>query len=387
MLVARFDLADPAFPVSLVDVERPALPRADWARVRIDRAGICGSDLHVVYPSGPGSEVLNDFATFPMEMGHEMMGTVVESGVDCPLAVGTRVAVDPVLACAGRGLVPCARCAVGAVSTCLRLTSRSVTHGFGHGFSQGIGSGWAEELVAHPSQLHVVPDGVGDDEAAMTEPLSISVHGVLRSPPPPGAPVLVVGAGMIGLTAVVALRQLFPSSAVTVLARHPHQATAAVALGAHHVVRPDAGDDGWLGELARLGGGHVTGRGRGAMLNGGYPLVIEAVGTGEAVTLSARLCGQGGSVMLIGATGPSEVNLAPVWAKELSLVGTFCHAEDRLGDELPVHSFDRALSLLAAGALPASVAVTHRFPLADLREACRTANDRAAGALKVQLVP
>jgi len=387
MRVARYDLADPAFPVSLVEVDRPALPRPDWARVRIDRAGICGSDLHLVYPSAPGSEVLGDFASFPMEMGHEMMGTVVEVGADCPLAVGTRVAVDPGIACAARGLEPCARCTIGAWSTCLRFTSRAVTHGFGHGFTQGLGAGWADELVAHPSQLHVVPDEVDDDEAAMTEPLSISVHGVLRSPPPDGAPVLVVGAGMIGLTAVAALRRLFPASEVTVLARHAHQAAAATALGAHHVVRPDDGDDGWLGELARLGGGFVTGRRSGAMLNGGYPLVIEAVGTGAAVTQAAKLCGQGGSVVLIGATGPSEVNLAPVWAKELSLVGTFCHAVDRVGDEAPVHSFDRALGLLAAGALPAAVAVTHRFPLAELRDACRTANDRAAGALKVQLVP
>jgi threonine dehydrogenase-like Zn-dependent dehydrogenase len=76
-----------------------------------------------------------------------------------------------------------------------------------------------------------------------------------------------------------------------------------------------------------------------------------------------------------------------VWAKELSLVGTFCHAVDQVGEEAPVHSFDRALSLLAAGALPAAVTVTHTFPLAELREACRTANDRAAGALKVQLAP
>jgi threonine dehydrogenase-like Zn-dependent dehydrogenase len=387
VLVARYDHADPAFPVSLVDVDRPVLPGPSWARVRVERAGICGSDLHLVYPNGPGSRVLNDFTTYPMEMGHEMAGTIVEAGEECPLPVGTRVAVDPGIACAARGLEPCARCAEGAASCCLRFASRAVTHGFGHGFTTGLGAGWAEELVAHPAQLHVVPDGVSIEAAGLTEPLSVSVHGVLRAPPPPGAPVLVVGAGMIGLTALAALRHLFPASEVTVLARHDHQAAAAVALGAHHVVRAAGGDEAVLHELAAVSGGFVTGRRDGAMLNGGYPLVVEAVGTGAAVTLAAKACGQRGAVLLVGATGPAEVNLAPVWFKELSVVGTFCHAVDRHGVGAPAHSFDRALALLAAGALPADVVVTHRFPLGELREACRVANDRASGALKVQLVP
>ena len=77
-----------------------------------------------------------------------------------------------------------------------------------------------------------MPDAI----ASLHEPVSIGVHGLLRKPPRDGDPVLVVGAGIIGLAAVAAVRALFPACEVTVTARHEHQAAAARAAGAHHVV-------------------------------------------------------------------------------------------------------------------------------------------------------
>ena len=71
---------------------------------------------------------------------------------------------------------------------------------------------------------------------ACYEPVSIACHGLLRAPPRDGEPVLVVGAGVIGLAALAALKGLFPRCPVTVLARHDHQAEAAAACGADHVV-------------------------------------------------------------------------------------------------------------------------------------------------------
>ena len=139
MRVAVYDMADPEFPVSLVELDEQPLPGPDWARVDVALAGICGSDLHNVFPDGSGSRIFGPFVGVPMEMGHEVSGTIVEAGPACPFPVGTEVAVDPTLACAARGLEPCPMCAVGAYSSCHRLGSKAFTPGFGLGFTVGLG--------------------------------------------------------------------------------------------------------------------------------------------------------------------------------------------------------------------------------------------------------
>lgn len=385
MRVARYDPADPSFPVVFAEVDDPPLPGPAWARVAVRWSGICGSDLHNLYPDGSGSRIFNPHVGAPMELGHEMAGEVVEAGPACPVPVGTLVAVDPTLACVARGLEPCPMCAQGAASSCWNLGSRLFTGGFGHGFTTGLGGGWGDTLLAHASQLHVVPAGVDARAAALTEPLSVSVHAVARRLPPQGAPVLVVGAGIIGLTAVVALRAAAPTSEITVLARHPHQADAARALGAHHVVRPD--DDGaFWDDLARLGGGLRRGKRDGTTLSGGYALTVECVGTPVSVSTALRATTQRGAVIVIGGIHHAHVDLAALWFKELEVVGAFCHAVDH-GPGGARHSFDVALDLLAAGALPSDLVVTHEYALDDLRAACATAHDKSTGAVKVLLRP
>lgn len=385
MRVARYDMADPKFPVSLVEVDDPLLPGPGWARVHVALGGICGSDVHVVYPDGSGSRIFGPFAAGPSEMGHEICGSITEAGPECPWPVGTTVAVDPTITCAARGLEPCARCATGAYSVCARRSSRVVSPGFALGGTVGLGGGWGDAVLAHASQLHPLPDGVDERGGVLTEPLSIAVHAVLRRPPVDGAPVLVVGAGMIGLTAVAALRHLVPSSEVTVLAKHPHQARAARSLGAHHVVVPDAGN-GYTGELAHRAGATVVGRKDGAMLVGGYPTVVEAVGSGGSISQSLRFVAERGTVHLVGCAGITTLDLGPAWFREVEVVGTMMHAVDDHDGER-VHSFDRALAMLAAGALPPEIVLTHELPLAELRRGCEVAHDRASGAIKVVLRP
>jgi len=381
----RLDFADPAFPLSLVDVPDLDLPRGDWARVAVTYGGICGSDLGVIRPKGTGSAVFGPYVAIPMEMGHEIAGVVIEAGPDCAVSQGTRVAVDPVLGCAARGLPLCERCAEGATSACHRL-GEGVTPGMGLGFTSGLGAGWSEQLIAHTSQLHLVPEGVDDRTAALTEPLSISVHGLLRRPPADGAPALVVGAGIIGLTAVASLRHLAPSSSITVVAKHEHQAAAAKRLGAERVVRAGVEPMDELAELAEISGARLTGKGESAMLAGGFPVVVEAVGSAVSVDLALRAAAQRGVLHLIGAIGRAPVDLAPLWFKELDMVGAFCHAVDRFG-AVDAHSFDRALEMLERNALPADVVVTHEFQLAEIREAVETALARDRGAIKVLLRP
>jgi L-iditol 2-dehydrogenase len=389
----QFDLADPSFPASLVDLPEPDLPGPAWARIAVTTGGICGSDLHLfAHNTGP-SPALASMGALPFVLGHEIAGRVVEAGPESPYPAGTRVAVDPCIPCAPRGIdPPCANCGRGWTSSCLNLDSRVLTPGRSLGFTQHLGGGWAEQVMAHSSMMHLIPDAVPDIASSLHEPVSIACHGVLRAPPGEGDPVLVVGAGIIGLASVAAIKGLFPASPVTVLARHPHQAAAARALGVNHVVLTES-DSGHFEQLARISGGRVVGYRKHLMLMGGFPYVIEAVGAPQSVTEALRAVAHRGTVLLLGAAGISEVDLTPVWYKEAALVGSIDHTVDAASSPgfaggAGRHSIDRALDILSAGLLPPAAVVTHHFGLGQYREAIETAIDRAgSGAIKVVFLP
>jgi L-iditol 2-dehydrogenase len=393
MRAVQFDMSDLSFPAALVDVPEPDLPGQDWVRVEVATGGICGSDLHLFSHNTGPSPTLFSLGGFPFIFGHEIAGRIVEAGSKSSLPVGTRVAVDPCIPCAARGIDPlCPTCAQGWTSSCLNLDSRIVSSGRTLGFTEHLGGGWSDQVLAHTSMLHPIPEGVTDRGASLHEPVSIACHGLLRASPRNGDPVLIVGAGIIGLAAVAAVKGLFPDCPVTVLARHAHQADAALACGADHVVRADAGNA-HFEELAHLMGVRMVGFGSDIMLMGGFPYVVEAVGAARSVTEALRAVAHRGTVLLLGAAGISEVDLTPVWYKEAALVGSIDHSVDAhsapgLAGGPDRHSVDRALDILAAGLLPDEAVVTHEFGLEQYREAIETAIDRGnSHAIKVVFRP
>jgi threonine dehydrogenase-like Zn-dependent dehydrogenase len=392
MKAVRYDFADADFPASLVDVDEPALPTGEWARVAVGVGGICGSDLHLFGPVVAGSPTLRGIADFPFELGHEIAGTVIEAGEDCPFAVGTRVAVDPIIPCLPRGIdPPCAHCARGWASSCLRFDSHVMTGGRSLGYTRGLGAGWAEQVLGHRSMLHPIPDSVPETAAVLHEPISIAIHGLAHRPPDEGAPILIVGGGIIGLTALLAVRTYFPDNPVTVLARHPHQAEAAHTCGATSVVRGSGAAA--FEELAVLAGGRSVGDGDDRMLMGGFPYVIEAAGGPGAVTDALRAADHRGTVLTLGAAGVGTVDLTPIWYKQLAMVGSVDHGSNPSsvmgrGPRGLDHSIDAALAVLAQRAFPPEVLVTHEFPLEGYREAVRAGLDKTTSrAMKVVLRP
>lgn len=389
MRSVQLDFADPGFPARLVEADDPPLPGRRWARVRVLGGGICGSDLHMFRETTGPIPLLSSFVPIPLQLGHEVGGVVIEAGPDCPVKVGTRVAIDPTISCVAREIdPPCKQCAAGAPGACYNLSSGIGTAGLILGYTYGLGGGWSDQAVAHASMLHPLPDAVPDLAITLHEPLSIAIHGLLRCPPPDGAPVLVGGAAIIGLGVVAALRALFPALEITVLAKHDHQAKTAERLGAKHVVRFDAAG-GHFAELARIAGTRVVGSGDGRTLAGGFPYVVEAVGTPQAVTQALRFADGRGTVLFLGITGLVDVDLSPVWMKELSFVGALNHAPDpgpHGGSS--AHSIDRAIKILAKTGFPADALVTHEFPLADFRRGVETALERGANrVIKVVLRP
>ena len=116
------------------------LPTGEWVRLSVGVGGICGSDLHLFAPASEGSPTLRGIADFPFELGHEIAGTIIEVGDDCPFAAGTRVAIDPTIPCLPRGIdPPCANCSKGWASSCLNFDSHVMTGGR----ALGTRGGWA----------------------------------------------------------------------------------------------------------------------------------------------------------------------------------------------------------------------------------------------------
>jgi threonine dehydrogenase-like Zn-dependent dehydrogenase len=309
--------------------------------VRNTEAGIEVVDVAPVEPDGGlvrvrvraagicGSDLhLLEWGPMPVTLGHEFAGVLDD---------GTEVAVQPQTPC-----LECDRCRAGDDHLCRTLLSRT------HGVS--IDGGLADEVLVDPLALIPLPPGVALDDAGLVEPLAVAVHGVHTVPIEPGQRVLVIGGGSIGLCAVAALRHRGVEP--DLVARHPHQVEAG----------------GRLGATTHLGAD--------------YDVVIDAAGSQAAVDQAFDRARPGGTVLALATYwSPVQVGLA-MTTKEVRFVPSSGY-----GHHHGAREFSVAADVLAAVPdLPAAL-VTHRFGLEDAPEAFRVAGDRAAGAIKVQLVP
>jgi len=342
-------------PVRLAERPAPALPGAGWVRVRPRLSGICGSDLATV--NGTSSLYFSPLVSWPFTPGHEVVGDLLDDAPGLP--AGSRVVLDPVLSCRARGLPDCAACAEGSTNRCARVTLGHVAPGLQTGYCRDTGGGWSGGLVAHVSQLHAVPDALPDERAVLAEPLACAVHAARRADASPGSAVLVVGAGVVGLLVLHALRALTPAGRVTVVAKHPRQAQLARDLGADEVVAPQAA----LTAVRRSTSAVRLSPERGGdLLLGGVDVAVECVGSAAGLAQALRTTRAGGRVVLAGM--PASADLAPAWFRELELVGSYASG----GDDVAV-----ALELLADPRLAALRTSWH--PLSRYREALDEAGD------------
>jgi threonine dehydrogenase-like Zn-dependent dehydrogenase len=317
------------------------------AVVRVRAAGICGSDLHP-YHGRAARQTLPD--------GHEVAGEVVElpANYQGQLRLGDLVAVDTI--CYGVACGSCDACQEGFPFHC---PARWTTPNWGGGF--------AELIRRRTAGLFRLPPGLTVEQGALVEPFTIGVHAMRYAKVPPGASVAIVGAGTIGLMMLLAARSM-GAGPVHVLARHPHQAALAEALGATTVIRSDQPD--------------AVDQVRAVTDGTGADVVVETVG-GHADTfgLSCDLARRRGLVVVLGIFPdriPTDL-LKPV-DRELWSVFPCCYGTiDGRAD------FDVAIDLIASGQAPVERLVTHRFPLEAAPEAFRTAAEKSTGSIKVHL--
>ena len=406
--------------LGLVERPRPELPGDDWVRVEVLLCGICGSDLgNVSYRSSPAME---PFGSFPAVLGHEILGRVAEVGPDVAhVAVGDRVVVDPMLHCEVRGWEEeawCPSCVGGLHSTCEmsgedgapagdgdstrdvgeRLAAdrarrggpepgRGLAPGLTIGYHRDLAGGWGEEMIAHGRQVFAVPDDVPDRVAVLAEPLSIGVHGVLRSGAlrSPG-PILVIGSGAIAFGTVWALRTLGYEGRLVAQAKRPHEVALAGALGADETITP--GDEARQALIDTGARAYMPVVGPEVYAGGGFDLVFDCVGNRSSLAQSLGYASARGRIVVLGCAGQiRKLDLTFLWAKELRLEGYVGYgAEEWQGRRM--HTFDVALARMRDDPRALGDLVTHVFPLEQYRDALRAAYDhRRSGAVKVALQP
>jgi 2-desacetyl-2-hydroxyethyl bacteriochlorophyllide A dehydrogenase len=306
-------------PHSLKIVEREApRPGPGQALVRVRRAGVCGTDYHIVGGRQP-------FFEYPRIIGHELSGTVEEAPAGSGLRKGQTVTIIPYLHCGH-----CIACRQGKTNCCTTLSVLGVHR-----------DGGMADWQALPVENLIAVDDLSLDEAAMVEFLAIGAHGIRRSGLRSDQRVLVVGAGPIGLSAIVFAKAR--GAHVTVVDGNAKRLAFAV-----NEARADTGIEASPDIKDRL-----------KAVTGGdfFDLVIDATGSPAAMDAGFAYVASGGSYVLLSIVRSAITFDDPEFhRRELTVFASRNATRE---------DFDTVLAAMRAGKVPSKALATHRGSLDD----------------------
>lgn len=370
-------------PLRLEEVPAPDPARTfpkrsgDWAVCRVRMCGICGSDLNLL--RAKESVLLEPYASFPAVLGHEVIGEIITPPAGSALRPGQRVAIEPVLHCAVRGVELCAPCHRGDTNLCEKFTEGDIQPGVVMGFNATVGGGMAEQCLAHREMLHPLPDLLPDERAVLVDALASALHPVLHHLPEDHETVLIFGAGIIGQCVIRSIRGLGSKARLLAVARRPFQQELALAGGADEVLM--TADRKSLGKA--VGARHLKTTLGGGNLEGGCHMVFDCVGSSTTVQESLLALRAKGRYIMVGTAGTlSKADVSSLWFRELTMTGSACYGwGEHQGTR--VRTYAKAIELLTDPAFPASGLLTHTFPLSQWREAFTTVFDKKThGSIK-----
>ncbi|ROS21093.1 Zn-dependent oxidoreductase [Raoultella terrigena] len=311
-------------------------PAAGEVRVKVQLAGICGSDSHIYRGHNP-------FAKYPRVIGHEFFGTIdaVGAGVT-DKTVGQRVCVDPVISC-GR----CYPCSVGKPNVCTSLVVIGV-HRDG---------GFSEYAVVPAKNAWQVPDGVSDRHAVMVEPFTIAANVTGQVTPTEQDVALVYGAGPMGLTTIQVLKQVYKVGQVIVVDRIDERLQMAQRNGADRTIN---------------NGEHSLAE----VLEVKPTLIIDAACHPTILQEAVTLASPAARIVLMGfSTEPSQVAQQGITGKELSIFSS----------RLNANKFPIVLRWLEQGLINPEMLITHAFDYQQVAEAIELFENDRKSCCKVLL--
>ncbi len=365
-------------PLRLCETKPPDLPGSGWRRLSPILAGICGSDLATL--DGRSSWYFENFVSLPFVPGHEIVGTLHD---DRQGAGDRRVVVESVLGCATRNFEPqCPKCRRGLRELCEHTAFGDLGPGLQTGYCASTGGGWSTSLVVHESQCHDVPQYMSDEAAVMVEPAACAVHAALAGKLDGSELAIVSGAGTLGLCTLAAIKRLAPETRVLVGAKHKHQRELASDLGADLVVSPEH----LSGAARRLSGSLSVGR----HLTRGADIVFDCVGSATTLESALETVCPRGRIVLVGMPGTVKVDLAPLWHREVKLLGAYAYGTESIAREHTSpgrateksSTFDLAFDLVTSASLERLVSAT--YPLERHEDAIAHAGSAGSrGAVKI----
>lgn len=357
------------------------LPGPRWVRVRNLACGICATDLSLLFVKADPSvapAALPGLQRF--YLGHEAVSVVTETGPAVTrLRVGDRVIMDKHFYganCLNLELEqPCEMCAQGETNFCFHKSDYPYL---------GVGGGFGDSYVTHETSVQLCPPELTLDQAVLVEPIGIGTHAVLRHPPRPGAKVLVIGAGMIGLSVLMAVRAAQPSCEVTVLSRYDFQSQMAERLGAKNILYQR---DGYRGIANASGGKFFSAPLNKGIVVGGFDIIYDCVGNASTLNDCLRWVKAKGKVVLVGShlMPMTKLDLVPLWYHQIELVGVVAHGiENFQGDDK--HTYEWVFEFMKQGLYPTDGFITHRFPYEEYKQAIAVANGHKGAPKAIKVV-
>jgi L-iditol 2-dehydrogenase len=331
--------------IEIVEGPGPSLSQDDEVLLRIERLGVCGSDVHYFREGRIGDQILE----YPASLGHECAGTVVEAGTGVKaLKPGDRVAIDPAISC-GR----CDQCLAGRENTCRNLRFMG---------NPGEAPGAAAEFALLPARnCFPIPASMSLETAVLVEPLSVGLHAVRLGEPRENASLGILGAGPIGLSVLLCAKAVMPSCTIYMTDLLGERLQAAAKCGAD-----------WTG-FARGGDIDIA-----TTIHREQPLGLDAVfecsGDPAAIDEGLRLLAPGGTLVLVGIPPVEQVSVDIHRARRREL--TLKNVRRQNGCVAPV------IEMIESGRIDPRPLLTHRFPLAKIAAAFELVEGYRDGVLK-----
>ncbi len=298
-------------------------PRPGEARIRIDSAGICGSDL----------ERYTGFRAvkLPLVLGHEFAGTIeaIEGGDDHPFRPGDRVVGEPIVGCGA-----CRSCRAGSYNVCARRTILGAE----------VDGVFARSVALPLRNLLKMPEGMPFEEAALVQPAAVTVHALRRTSFRAGCTAAVLGAGPIGALLAMTARA---AGGTTVVLTEPNPFRRALMERMGFPVIDPAREDPVAAALALLNEGDE-----------GFDLVFDAAGAADTLSQAVRMVRVRGEVALIAKyRDPPRVDTNEAQKREVNFFTARAHTFD---------DFRAALALVATRQMDVRPLVTHRLGLEEM---------------------
>jgi 2-desacetyl-2-hydroxyethyl bacteriochlorophyllide A dehydrogenase len=318
-------------------------PGPGEALVRVTAVGICGSDVGLIEGEGP------PWTDYPVVLGHEVAGEVVEVGDDVDdLEAGQRVALHGFVYCG-----TCDACRDGRYYQCDDLNEIGFT----------VDGGYRKYAAWPAYTLTPLPDDVSDVQASQIDSAGCTLHAMQRISTSFTDTAAVLGPGSLGLYGVQLLRAQGVKDVILTGTREERLA-AGERLGATRTVNVREEDP------VKAIMDHTEGR--------GVDVCVEAAGAGDVLDTCVRSAAKRGTVVLTGAFGQrKELDPDEIVAKELQVVGGVTAS----------HAVDEVIELFRRGDLTIDGVVTHEFPLDEYEEALDTVRERRDGVVKAVLRP